>query len=71
MMCLTKRCPSVFIPERIPETIDALHASKMWICNSKHPDYPFYVLEDMMKLQVDGVGSPDWLTKFNVDSPCS
>ena len=71
MMGLTKRSPNVFIPERIPDTINDLHASKMWVCNSKHPVYPYYVLEDVMQFQVSGLGAPDWPLAFIIDSPCS
>jgi len=57
------------MPEKVPDTLDSLHISKMWICNSKHSHYPYYILEDKMKSQVGGLGAPDWPLTLQTEFP--
>ncbi len=54
-MKITKKPPQVFVPDTFTYKMDDLLITKMWICNTKWRDHPYYVLEDMRKLQVGGL----------------
>src|SRR3990172_11339474 len=58
-MARTEKSPTVFIPEKVPDTLDALQVSKVWVCDSNHSDYLFYLLEDENNLHVTGIGAED------------
>jgi len=56
-MARTEKSPTVFIPEKVPDTLDSLQVSKMWVCDSSQSEYSYYLFEDRNSFKACGLGS--------------
>jgi len=58
-MARTEKSPNVFMPDKVPDALDSLQVAKMWVCDSNHSDYSYYLFMDKNSFQVSGLGSDD------------